>query len=328
LSGRTANRARDWRAGQRIGTGAAGRPGLTALDAHLRLPLSAFFPPLHRHVEQKQREAARNQIQNTYHLFDVSVSRRILRRWTLNASLPLLVADRNQLYVPRGEFRVAGLGDMTIGGRAWIFRPPTESGANVAIGLSLKLPTGIYNATGRALDRAGNPIIATADQSIQAGDGGTGFALDIQAHKPTIFRSTLYFSGTYLFNPRNTNGVSTFRTRRGEEVMSVADQYLYRGGVSRAVPKVRGLAVMFGGRIEGVPVRDLLGKSEGFRRPGYAISLDPGFLYVRRGYLFSLNVPFAVERNRRKSVTDHVNGVHGDAAFADYALILSLSRQF
>lgn len=279
-------------------------------------------------VEQKQRELNHNQIQNTYHLFDVSVTRQMGRRWALNGSLPILYATRNQLYVPRGDFRVAGLGDMTLGGRAWLFRPPTESGANVGIGLSLKLPTGVYNATGRALDRQGNEIIATADQSIQAGDGGTGFALDLQAYRPAWYRTMLYFSGTYLFNPRNTNGVSTFRTRPGEEVMSVADQYLFRGGVSRAVPKVRGLTVTFGGRIEGVPVRDALGKSDGFRRPGYAISADPGFLYSTGSYVFSCNVPFALERNRRKSVTDYQNGVHGDAAFADYSLILAVSRRF
>jgi hypothetical protein len=217
---------------------------------------------------------------------------------------------------------------MTVGGRAWIFRPPTESGGNVAIGVNLKLPTGKYNATGAALDRNGAPIIATADQSIQAGDGGTGFSIDIQAYKPTYFRSMLYFSGSYLFNPRNTNGVSTFRTRRGEEVMSVADQYLYRGGVSHAFPGIRGLTVTFGGRIEGVPVRDAIGKSDGFRRPGYAISLDPGIMYARGSYIFSCNVPWAIERNRKQSVTDYQNRVHGDAAFADYALILGLTKRF
>ena len=290
------------------------------------------FQPSSRHfvgtVEQKQREIARNQIQNTYHLFDVSVSRQLTPRWSVNGSLPILFASRNQLYVPRGEFNVRSIGDMTLGGRAWLFRPPTESGANVGIGFSLKLPTGDYNAKGRATDRLGNSIIATADQSIQAGDGGTGFAADVQAYRPAWFSTMLYFSGVYLFNPRDTNGVSTFRTRPGEEVMSVADQYLARGGVSRAVPKVRGLTVSFGGRIEGVPVRDLLGKSNGFRRPGYAISADPGFMYARWGYTFSCNVPWAIERNRKKSVTDYQNGVHGDAAFADYALILSVSRRF
>jgi hypothetical protein len=182
------------------------------------------------------------------------------------------------------------------------------------------------NAAGEALDRARNLILATADQSIPSGDGGAGFSLDLQAYRPIVLQSTLYFSGSYLFNPRNTNGVSTFRTRRGEEAMSVADQYLFRGGVSHAVPKVRGLTATFGGRMEGVPVRDVFGRSDGFRRPGYAISVDPGFLYARGSYILSCNAPFAVERNRKKSVSDYRNGIHGDAAFADYALILGLSK--
>lgn len=110
--------------------------------------------------------------------------------------------------------------------------------------------------------------------------------------------------------------------------MSVSDQYLLRGGIARAVPKIRGLVVTFGGRMEGVPVRDLLGKSNGFRRPGYAISADPGFLYNRWGYVFACSVPWAIERNRRRSVTDIANRTHGDAAFADYTLTLSLSRRF
>jgi hypothetical protein len=290
------------------------------------------FQPSHRHfvgtVEQKQRAVLGNEIRNTYHLFDVAISRQLTRRWSVHGSLPMLFAGRNQLYVPRGEFRVDGLGDMTIGGRASVFRPPTESGGNVILGLSLKLPTGIYNATGRATDRNGNSIIATADQSIQAGDGGTGFAFDIQAYRPAWWGTMLYFTGTYLFNPRNTNGVSTFRTRPGEEVMSVADQYLARGGVSRALPWVRGLSLTFGGRIEGVPVHDILGRDDGFRRPGYAISVDPGFLYARGDYTFSFNMPWAVERNRKRSVTDYRNGVHGDAAFADYAVTVGVSRRF
>ena len=290
------------------------------------------FQPSSRHfigtVEQKQREINNNQIQNVYHLFNVSVSRQMSRRWSLTGSLPVLLAYRNQLYVPRGKYDVKGIGDMTVGARAWIFRPPTESGGNIAVGFNLKLPTGRFNSTGAALDRNGNAIVATADQSIQAGDGGTGFSLDLQAYKPFYGRTMLYFSGSYLFNPRDTNGVSTFRGARGEQVMSVADQYLYRGGVSRAVPKIRGLVATIGGRMEGVPVRDLLGGANGFRRPGYALSIDPGFLYERGANLFSCNIPWAVERNRKRSVADYLNGTHGDAAFADYALTLGFSRRF
>ncbi|MDQ6677327.1 MAG: hypothetical protein M3Z09_08530, partial [Acidobacteriota bacterium] len=210
----------------------------------------------------------------------------------------------------------------------WLFRPPTESGANIAVGISLKLPTGKDNSTQRAVDAKGNIVQATADQSIQAGDGGGGFALDLQAFQPFVFRSMLYFSGSYLFNPRNTNGVPTFRSRPGETVMSVSDQYLYRGGISHAVPKIRGLTATIGGRMEGVPVRDAFGKSDGFRRPGYAISVDPGFLYARGRNVFSCNIPWAVERNRRRSVSDIQNHIHGDAAFADYALTFGMSRIF
>jgi hypothetical protein len=290
------------------------------------------FQPSSRHfvgtVEQKQREAAGNQIQNTYHLFDVSVERQLTRRFSAVASMPILFAYRNQLYNPRGIYRVNSIGDVTIGGRAWMFRPPTESGGNISLGMSLKLPTGKYNATGLARTAQNELIYATADQSIQAGDGGVGFSLEIQAFKPFVYRTILYFSGSYLFNPRDINGVTTNRNQILERYMSVADQYLYRGGISRAVPGVRNLFVTFGGRMEGVPVRDAFGKSNGFRRPGYAISGDPGFLYAFRDNVFSCNVAWAIERNRRASVPDITRGAHGDAAFADYVLSIGFSRRF
>ena len=290
------------------------------------------YQPSFRHfigtVEQKQRELLRNQIENIYHLLDVSIERQLTRRWSVSASVPVLFAHRNQLYAPSAKYVVNSIGDASVGVRAWIFKPPTESGDNISLGVSLKAPTGKYNATGLATSAQGQRIIATADQSIQAGDGGTGFAVDLQAYKRAYFQSELYFSGVYLFNPRNTNGVSTFRRLPGEQVMSVADQYLFRGGIGHAVPKVRGLAASIGGRIEGVPVRDAFGRSDGFRRPGYAISIDPGLLYARRTYTVSINIPWAIERNRKRSVADYQNHTRGDAAFADYALMLSLSRRF
>ena len=290
------------------------------------------YQPSFRHyvgtVEQKQREVLGNQIKNIFHLVDFSIERQLTPRLSVGGSVPVLFAHRNQLYNPRGKFVVNSIGDIALGGRAWVFKPPTESGDNISVGLFLKLPTGKYNATGRATNARGESIIATADQSVQAGDGGTGLAVELQGFKRIPFKSELYFTGTYLFNPRDTNGVSTFRNAPGETVMSVSDQYLYRGGIGRPVPKIKGLAVSFGGRIEGVPVRDAIGKSNGFRRPGYAISVDPGLLYVRGASMFSATIPWAVERNRRRSVADIRNGRHGDAAFADYALMFSLSRRF
>jgi hypothetical protein len=295
------------------------------------ISLGYRYQPSFRHFigtdEQKQREVLGTQIENIYHLLDLSIERQLTPRWSAAASIPFLFAHRNQLYSPAAQYVVNSAGDASAGVRAWIFKPPTESGDNISVGVSAKFPTGKYNATGIATS-GGQQIIATADQSIQAGDGGMGFAVDLQGYHRTYYQSELYFAGVYLFNPRDTNGVSTFRRLPGEQVMSVTDQYLYRGGIGHALPKIRGLAASIGGRIEGVPVRDAIGGSNGFRRPGYAISVDPGFLYVRGLYTFSANIPVAVERNRKRSVADYQNNTHGDAAFADYALLFSLSRRF
>ena len=83
-----------------------------------------------------------------------------------------------------------------------------------------------------------------------------------------------------------------------------------------------------GGRIEGVPVRDLIGKSDGFRRPGYAVSVEPSLSFSRGAHTFSLAVPVAVYRNRQRSVADLISGGAGDAAFADYIILVGYWRKF
>jgi len=87
------------------------------------ITMSYRFQPSSRHfigtVEQKQREVTGTQIQNIYHLFDVAIERQLTRRFSATASIPFLFAYRNQLYNPRGEYRVQGIGDMTIGGRPY-----------------------------------------------------------------------------------------------------------------------------------------------------------------------------------------------------------------
>jgi hypothetical protein len=87
-------------------------------------------------------------------------------------------------------------------------------------------------------------------------------------------------------------------------------------------------APKLGGRVEGVPADDVIGGSIGFRRPGYAVSIEPGLTYVHGRSAFSLGVPVAVYRNRTRSVADRASGGHGDAAFADYIFLAGFSRLF
>jgi hypothetical protein len=58
------------------------------------------------------------------------------------------------------------------------------------------------------------------------------------------------------------------------------------------------------------------------------ISIEPGLMYSYRRYELNVSGPWAIQRNRKRSVTDIAHNIHGDAAFSDYTVIASLSRSF
>ena len=285
----------------------------------------------HRHfvgtTEQKQRAEQGTEVVNNIYLYDAALTYAINKRFNLTVAVPFQRATRR-----RGTssqiFHSVGIGDISVMGRMWLFTPPTDSGQNISFGIGVKLPTGNPGVKNTTIGSNGRPVTAAVDQSIQLGDGGWGIPLDVQAYK-RIGKTTLYASATYLLNPRDTNGVLTGRGRPSEAIMSVADQYLARIGFSRPIPKTRQWAFTMGWRIEGVPVRDLIGKSNGFRRPGYAMSIEPGVQYFRARDTWSLAVPIAAGRNRKRSVSDILVGsAGGDAAFADYMILAGYSHRF
>jgi hypothetical protein len=113
--------------------------------------------------------------------------------------------------------------------------------------------------------------------------------------------------------------------------MAITDQYLFRTGFSYMVSRKHGLSLSLGCRMEGIPVEDLNGNAgdkEGFRRPGYAIAIEPGINWMPGKWNVAVTVPWRLEANRERSYWDIQKGRHGDAAFADYLVTLSVSRIF
>jgi hypothetical protein len=281
-------------------------------------------------VEQTQRLVLHNQRENKIHTFDVSLSYQLTPRWMLSVGMPIMDAKRIAWAgrdVPHLDTHARGIGDTTIGASVWLFRPPPENHFNVQVGFGLKLPTGKKDTTNNRSVTGALITPVAVDQSIQLGDGGTGFSLSYSLYK-SIQHFTLFSNGKYLFNPMNTNGVMTGRGAALESIMSISDQYLWQAGIGWAVPPVRGLALTVTSRMDGVPAYDLIGKEDGFRRPGYAVSVGPGIQYMLGKSMYSLNVGFAVHRDRTKSATDDIRGTHGDAAFADSVFNVGYSRSF
>jgi hypothetical protein len=283
----------------------------------------------HRHyvgtTEQKQRAEEGTEVINDIHLIDFTLKYQHTPRWSFLVSAPIMIASRTSSR-SGSVVHSKGLGDMVVTAQTWLWRPPTESRQNIAVGFGIKLPTGKPDVMDTRYTSQGN-VTSTVDQSIQLGDGGWGIVASTQMFK-VVKKATFFGSAIYLSNPMDTNGVQTGRRRPSEAIMSIPDQYLAEVGVAYPFPKSRHLAVNFGGRIEGVPVRDVFGASDGFRRPGYVISLEPGFVYTRGRDTWSFNIPVPLERNRRRSVSDILVGGAGDAAFADYLILVSYTRSF
>lgn len=311
-----------------------------------RLGLNYRYFKSHRHFtgdhEDREREREGSEAINRIHLFDFNLTHAFTKRFTASIDVPAIAAERSTPVrdassdvVDRDTQHAAGIGDIVVTGAMWLFDPEEFLKGNLGLSLGVKLPTGDSDVRHQATVRQGNDFVReerTVDQSITPGDGGFGIVLGLQAFYTVFERFTLFTQGLYLLNPRNTNGTPTFLTLEGEEDMSVPDAYLGRAGVTTPIPWLDqyGFAFTVAGRIEGVPVRDLIGSSDGFRRPGYAVSVEPGISWSWRTHNVGVSAPIAVYRNRLQSRADrHANpDRHGDAAFADWAIIVNYVHDF
>lgn len=295
-----------------------------------QLSLGYRYQHSHRHFvgtrEQIQRAANRSEVNNIIHILDLSATYDVNSRFNLSVSVPFFFSKRFGQSTPDRATHARGVGDISLTGRVWLFKQPNEARRNISVGLGVKFPTGKPDVKDTVITPTG-PVVRNVDQSIQLGDGGYGMTVDFQAYQ-AVKSVRLYATGVYLINPRNTNGVLTGRTRPSEGVMSVADQYLYRAGAIMPFPKTNSLVWSLGVRGEGVPSTDFLGKSDGFRRPGYVISVEPGLIYNRGKDTWSFSVPVPFVRARTRSVPDVRENRHGDAAFADYLIIAGYTRRF
>lgn len=295
-------------------------------------------------VYQKQRAELGNEVINNAYTGDLGIYRILNPRWTLMLDLPISANARSQTYLENGTYHrfsthAFGEGDIRVAAYRWILDPVKMPKGNVQVGLGIKFATGADDYQDYFRTSDSTKTFGPVDQSIQLGDGGTGLTLEINAFYNFSHTVGVYGNFYYLSNPRDQNGVSNAHganpsassIANGSNIMSVPDQFMYRAGVSLQFSR---LNVSAGVRDEGLPVHDLIGGSDGFRRPGYIISAEPGVTYAFSKVSMYAFVPIACVRNRTQSVPDKITtaltGVytHGDAAFANCAVNIGANIRF
>jgi len=307
-------------------------------------------------VENKKRQALGTDVRNDSHFIDTTIAYGISKRTSVSLTLPFVSSQRSSLYEhgavdaagnpERHEMSASGLADVRLTTTTWLFDPEAHHSGNIALGIGVKAPTGDSEAKdikykNKNEDKKIPSVIGDnysaldfVDQSIQPGDGGWGFIVEAQGFQKLFDNAAAYMQMSYLISPEEMNGAYSYYPR-GSQVKrfhSVPDSYLLRAGLSYSVWPSKGLSLSLGARMEGVPVEDLIGGSLGFRRPGYAVSIEPGVNWAYKKLSFNLTVPIAVERNRQRSYIEEVghggDGRGGDAAFADYIITSSVSYRF
>jgi hypothetical protein len=294
-------------------------------------------------VEQTYRAQTHSEVRNRINLVSADLTYQITRRWSADIDAPFEFASRRYFIgqgvfgnnIPAqsiiGDYGTQGLGDITMSVHRWMWDPKDNPKHNIELGIGIEFPTGQDSIASRFSTRPGAPPTDNiADYSIQPGIGVWGLPISWVSFQSLNSQVQVYFNGSYLATLQESNGVPTGHSDPLTAYVSPGDEYLLQAGISYSFKSIRGLAFTFGPRDEGVRSHDFFTRNIGWRRPGFAISLEPGFQYLfnHGNDLITGSIARAIYRNRTRSVPDIIEGTHGDAAFADYVWLASFVHRF
>jgi hypothetical protein len=248
---------------------------------------------------------------------DMDLTRFMRNGWSVDVSIPVSANSRSAtkehggVGTARHETNTFGIGDIRITVAKWLLSPSVSQKTNVQLGIGIKLPTGEFRYEDYFYKNDSVRVLAPVNGSIQLGDGGTGIITQLNTFYYFNKEFSLYGNFYYLINPRDQNGVSTLTGRlsgptkteliTGNDVYSVPDIFSIRAGINLNVDRTN---FSLGIRDEGVPVHDLIGNSNGLRRPGYNLSVEPGLLYRMERTSCYIYFPFIVTRRINQSLPD------------------------
>lgn len=272
---------------------------------------------------------------------DITLTRLFNNGWSVDFALPFAANSRSAdiehggLNTPRHTTHTFGVGDIWFTVYKWLLRPTVSQKGNIQIGLGVKVPTGDYRYQDYFYRNDSTRVLAPVNASISLGDGGTGVITELNTFYFFTRKINFYGNFYYLINPRDQSGVSTtngkppttMQIKTGADVYSVPDIYSIRAGFNFNFPKI---TLSVGIRDEGVPFHDLVGGSDGLRRPGYNLSAEPGIVYKFKKTSLYAYIPVIVSRKILQNPTDalatKLTGIYtiGSGGSGDYSLFVGL----
>lgn len=262
------------------------------------------------------------------HTLVVDIAYSINERLVVSGSLPFSKGSLGRTWPDTAYHvqRATGVGDLSVLGEAWVFEPREHELGNVAVGFGVKFPTGSNSLASRYY-AAGGEVDFPADQTIQPGDGGLSLLLQSRAFRQVTDRTYAYAFGSYMMSPKAKSDVRAVPVTGA--YWSVPDVYSGKLGAAFAILPDAGVTVSLGGRIDGIPVRDLLGGGDEttVKRSAYVIFADPGISLSRGKSTLTMSVPYRLKVNRQKSLLERrTNGLNA-GGFAKYLVFLAYSRR-
>jgi hypothetical protein len=252
-------------------------------------------------------------------IVDFALMRVFDNGWSMIVDVPFMSAMRRNwqdhtLAVDSNKERHTtssfGLSDIRVTAYKWLLDVSEPHRGNIQIGFGIKLPTGDYRYQDYFYRKSGREV-APVNPTLQLGDGGTGFTVELNGFFTLNKTISFFGNGFYLFNPRDQNGTngtlgrpaSNALKEAGGDVNSVPDAFLLRGGANFAFNNL----VLWGGiRFEGSPVYDAFGASNGQRRAGYAVSIEPGLNYTLGKTTLFTFVPIPLYKTLKQTVPDKI----------------------
>ena len=260
------------------------------------------------------------------HTLVASVAYSLNDRFRVSASLPVSEGTFSRIWDDNATHAQSakGIGDVSVMAEAWTFEPRTHAEGNLAVGVGIKAPTGSHTMASTYYTATG-AVDFPADQTIQPGDGGWSVLLQGQAFRQLSDRAYGYAFGSYMVSPKARSDVPF--APNSTRYWSVPDVYSARAGAAFAVLPDLGLTLSLGGRIDGIPVHDLIGGGDDdtIKRTSYVMFADPGLSLAAGRGTFTVTVPYRLRVNRKKSILEERTNTLNAGGFARYLVFAAYS---